>query len=100
MNMTLLKRLNLVLYSLAAFLIVLLFLPIGQWFDIVNVNFKLAFFIISFFGLASLPTAIYTKNVRQILLSIVLVALYFILFSLVTALSGLFQLNLYPLLYK
>ncbi|HEL1586715.1 TPA: hypothetical protein TXJ16_001238 [Streptococcus suis] len=100
MNVTLLKRLNLVLYSLAAFLIVLLFLPVGQWFDIVNVNFKLAFFIIPFFGLASLPTAIYTKNVRQILLSIVLVALYFILFSLVTALSGLFQLNLYPLLYK
>ncbi|HFU4501571.1 TPA: hypothetical protein ACGPA6_001041 [Streptococcus suis] len=100
MNMTLLKRLNLVLYSLAAFLIVLLFLPIGQWFDIVNVNFKLTFFIIPFFGLASLPTAIYTKNVRQILLSVLLVALYFILFSLVTALAGLFQLNLYPLLYK
>ncbi|HFI0467294.1 TPA: hypothetical protein ACGOYW_000682 [Streptococcus suis] len=100
MNMTLLKRLNLVLYSLAAFLIVLLFLPVGQWFDIVNVNFKLTFFIIPFFGLASLPTAIYTKNVRQILLSVLLVALYFILFSLVTALAGLFQLNLYPLLYK
>ncbi|HEM6089246.1 TPA: hypothetical protein U2B98_000662 [Streptococcus suis] len=100
MNVTLLKRLNLVLYSLAAFLIVLLFLPIGQWFDIVNVNFKLAFFIIPFFGLASLPTAIYTKNVRQILLSVLLVALYFILFSLVTALAGLFQLNLYTLLYK
>ncbi|HEL1619621.1 hypothetical protein [Streptococcus suis] len=100
MNMTLLKRLNLVFYSLAAFLIVLLFLPIGQWFDIVNVNFKLTFFIIPFFGLASLPTAIYTKNVRQILLSVLLVALYFILFSLVTALAGLFQLNLYPLLYK
>ncbi|MFI3067650.1 hypothetical protein [Streptococcus suis] len=100
MNTTLLKRLNLVLYILAAFLIVLIFLPIGQWFDIVNVNFKLAFFIIPFFGLASLPTAIYTKNVRQILLSVLLVALYFILFSLVTALAGLFQLNLYPLLYK
>ncbi|HEM6302885.1 TPA: hypothetical protein U2D09_001073 [Streptococcus suis] len=100
MNVTLLKRLNLVLYSLAAFLIVLLFLPVGQWFDIVNVNFKLAFFIIPFFGLASLPTAIYTKNVRQILLSVLLVALYFILFSLVTALAGLFQLNLYTLLYK
>lgn len=100
MNMTLLKRLNLVLYILAAFLIVLLFLPVGQWFDIVNVNFKLAFFIIPFFGLASLPTAIYTKNVRQILLSVLLVALYFILFSLVTALAGLFQLNLYTLLYK
>ncbi|HEM6339003.1 TPA: hypothetical protein U2D04_000586 [Streptococcus suis] len=100
MNVTLLKRLNLVLYSLAAFLIVLLFLPVGQWFDIVNVNFKLTFFIIPFFGLASLPTAIYTKNVRQILLSVLLVALYFILFSLVTALAGLFQLNLYTLLYK
>ncbi|HEM3697207.1 TPA: hypothetical protein U1C85_000241 [Streptococcus suis] len=100
MNMTLLKRLNIVLYSIAAFLIVMLFFPIGQWFDIVNVNFKLTFFIIPFFGLASLPTAIYTKNVRQILLSILLVALYFILFSLVTALAGLFQLNLYPLLYK
>lgn len=100
MNMTLLKQLNLVLYSLATFLIILLFLPIGQWFDIVNVNFKLTFFIIPFFGLASLPTAIYTKNVRQILLSVLLVALYFILFSLVTALAGLFQLNLYPLLYK
>ncbi|WP_105127883.1 hypothetical protein [Streptococcus suis] len=100
MNLTLLKRLNLVLYGIAFFLIVLLFLPVGQWFDIVNVNFKLAFFIIPFFGLASLPTAIYTKNVRQILLSVLLVALYFILFSLVTALAGLFQLNLYPLLYK
>ncbi|HEM3696295.1 TPA: hypothetical protein ACGO8M_000049 [Streptococcus suis] len=100
MNVTILKRLNLVLYSLAAFLIVLLFLPIGQWFDIVNVNYKLTFFIIPFFGLASLPTAIYTKNVRQILLSVLVVALYFILFSLVTALAGLFQLNLYPLLYK
>ncbi|MGU7999469.1 hypothetical protein ACS6Z0_06300 [Streptococcus suis] len=100
MNLTLLKRLNLVLYGIAIFLIVLLFLPVGQWFDIVNVNFKLAFFIIPFFGLASLPTAIYTKNVRQILLSATLVALYFILFSLVTALAGLFQLNLYPLLYK
>ncbi|HFI0578766.1 TPA: hypothetical protein ACGO28_001189 [Streptococcus suis] len=100
MNMTLLKRLNLVFYSLAAFLTILLFLPVGQWFDIVNVNFKLAFFIIPLFGLASLPTAIYTKNVRQILLSATLVALYFILFSLVTALAGLFQLNLYPLLYK
>lgn len=100
MNLTLLKRLNLVLYSLAAFLIVLLFLPVGQWFDIVNVNFKLTFFIIPFFGLASLPTAIYKKNIRQILLSVLLVALYFILFSLVTALSGLFGLNLYPLLYK
>ncbi|HEM3684234.1 TPA: hypothetical protein U1D20_001716 [Streptococcus suis] len=100
MNVTILKRLNLVLYSLAAFLIVLLFLPIGQWFDIVNVNYKLTFFIIPFFGLASLPTAIYTKNIRQILLSVLVVALYFILFSLVTALAGLFQLNLYPLLYK
>ncbi|MBY4984975.1 hypothetical protein ACTGXK_01860 [Streptococcus suis] len=100
MNVTLLKRLNLVLYSLATFLIVMQFLPVGQLFDIVNLNFKLTFFIIPFFGLASLPTAIYTKNVRQILLSVLLVALYFILFSLVTALSGLFQLNLYPLLYK
>ncbi|HFI0508694.1 TPA: hypothetical protein ACGO5E_000527 [Streptococcus suis] len=100
MNLTLLKRLNLVLYGMAIFLIVMLFLPIGQWFDIVNVNFKLTFFIIPFFGLASLPTAIYTKNIRQILSSVLLVALYFILFSLVTALSGLFQLNLYPLLYK
>ncbi|HEM3626485.1 TPA: hypothetical protein U1D13_000863 [Streptococcus suis] len=100
MNLTLLKRLNLVLYGIAIFLIVMLFLPIGQWFDIVNVNFKLTFFIIPFFGLASLPTAIYTKNVRQILLSVLLVDLYFILFSLVTALAGLFQLNLYPLLYK
>ncbi|HEM4386464.1 TPA: hypothetical protein U1Z64_001622 [Streptococcus suis] len=100
MNLALLKRLNLVLYGIAIFLIVMLFLPIGQWFDIVNVNFKLTFFIIPFFGLASLPTAIYTKNVRQILLSLLLVALYFTLFSLVTALSGLFQLNLYPLLYK
>ncbi|HEM4071140.1 TPA: hypothetical protein U1W01_001545 [Streptococcus suis] len=100
MSVTLLKRLNLVLYSVATFLFVMLFLPIGQWFDIVNVNFKLTFFISPFFGLASLPTAIYTKNVRQILLSVILVALYFILFSLVTALSGLFQLNLYPLLYK
>ncbi|HEL1633560.1 TPA: hypothetical protein TXL60_000904 [Streptococcus suis] len=100
MNLTFLKRLNLVLYGIAVFLIVMLFLPIGQWFDIVNVNFKLTFFIIPFFGLASLPTAIYTKNVRQILLSAILVALYFILFSLVTALAGLFQLNLYPLLYK
>ncbi|HEM3993210.1 TPA: hypothetical protein U1V78_000720 [Streptococcus suis] len=100
MNLTLLKRLNLVLYGIAIFLFIMLFLPIGQWFDIVNVNFKLTFFIIPFFGLASLPTAIYTKNVRQILLSATLVALYFILFSLVTALAGLFQLNLYPLLYK
>ncbi|MGQ7339617.1 hypothetical protein ACTGYU_04525 [Streptococcus suis] len=100
MNLTLLKRLNLVLYGIAIFLIALLFLPIGQWFDLVNVNFKLTFFIIPFFGLASLPTAIYMKNVRQILLSVLLVALYFILFSLVTALAGLFQLNLYPLLYK
>ncbi|HFH9945896.1 TPA: hypothetical protein ACGOPE_000314 [Streptococcus suis] len=100
MNVTLLKRLNIVLYSIAVFLIVLLFLPVGQWFDIVNLNFKLTFFIIPFFGLASLPTAIYTKNVRQILLSATLVALYFILFSLVTALAGLFQLTLYPLLYK
>lgn len=100
MSVTLLKRINIVLYSIAVFLIVLLFLPVGQWFDIVNLNFKLAFFIIPFFGLASLPTAIYTKNVRQILLSVLLVALYFILFSLVTALAGLFQLNLYPLLYK
>ncbi|MEI4314003.1 hypothetical protein V9Z69_05230, partial [Streptococcus suis] len=99
MNLALLKRLNLVLYGIAIFLIVMLFLPIGLWFDIVNVNFKLTFFIIPFFGLASLPTAIYTKNVRQILLSVLLVALYFILSSLVTVLSGLFQLNLYPLLY-
>ena len=43
---------------------------------------------------------IYTKNIRKILLSTVLVVLYFILFSLVTALYGLFQLNLSPLLYK
>ena len=100
MSVTLLKRLNLGLYSVAAFLIVMLFLPKGQWFDIVNVNFKLTFFIIPFFGLASLPTAIYTKNLRKILLSTVLFVLYFILFSLVTALSGLFQLDLYPLLYK
>lgn len=100
MSVTLLKRLNIVLYSIAVFLIVLQFLPVGQLFDIVNLNFKLTFFIIPFFGLASLPTAIYTKNVRQILLSVLLVALYFILFSLVTALAGLFQLNLYPLLYK
>ncbi|MEG3297621.1 hypothetical protein [Streptococcus suis] len=100
MSVTLLKRLNIVLYSIAVFLIVLQFLPVGQLFDIVNLNFKLTFFIIPFFGLASLPTAIYTKNVRQILLSATLVALYFILFSLVTALAGLFQLNLYPLLYK
>ncbi|KPA65250.1 hypothetical protein XK27_08940 [Streptococcus suis] len=98
--MTLLKRLNLVFYSLAAFLIIMLFLPIGKWFDIVNVNFKLTFFIIPFFGLASLPTAIYTKNVRQILLSAILVALYFILFSLITALSGLFHLNFYSFFFK
>lgn len=100
MNITLLRRLNLVLYSIAAILITMLFLPIGQWFDIVNVNFKLTFFIIPFFGLASLPTAIYTKNVRQILLSVLLVALYFILFSLVTVLSGLFQLNFYSFFFK
>ncbi|HFI0646122.1 hypothetical protein Q7W10_01655 [Streptococcus suis] len=100
MNMTVLKRINLVLYSIAAILIIMLFLPIGQWFDIVNVNFKLTFFIIPFFGLASLPTAIYTKNVRQILLGVLLVALYFILFSLVTALSGLFQLNFYSFFFK
>ncbi|BCP64021.1 TPA: hypothetical protein ACGO63_000593 [Streptococcus suis] len=100
MSVTQLKCLNLVFYSLATFLIVMLFLPIGQWFDIVNVNFKLTFFIIPFLGLASLPTAIYTKNIRQILLSTVLVVLYFILLSLVTSLSGLFQLNFYPFLYK
>lgn len=100
MNLTLLKRLNLVLYSIAIFLIVMLFLPIGQWFDVVNVNFKLTFFIIPFFGLASLPTAIYTKNVRQILLSAILVVLYFILFSLITALSGLFHLNFYSFFFK
>ncbi len=100
MSVTQLKCLNLVFYSLATFLIVMLFLPIGQWFDIVNANFKLTFFIIPFFGLASLPTAIYTKNIRQILLSTVLVVLYFILLSLVTSLSGLFQLNFYPFLYK
>lgn len=62
MNLTLLKRLNLVLYGIAIFLFVMLFLPIGQWFGILNVNFKLTFFIIPFFGLASLPTAIYTKK--------------------------------------
>ena len=100
MNMTLLRRLNIVLYSIAAILITMLFLPIGQWFDLVNVNFKLTFFIIPFFGLASLPTAIYMKNVRQILLSIVLVALYFILFSLITALSGLFHLDFYSFFFK
>ncbi|NQP36330.1 hypothetical protein HO923_07280 [Streptococcus suis] len=100
MSVTQLKCLNLVFYSRATFLIVMLFLPIGQWLDIVNVNFKLTFFIIPFFGLASLPTAIYTKNIRQILLSTVLVVLYFILLSLVTSLSGLFQLNFYPFLYK
>ncbi|HEM6083551.1 TPA: hypothetical protein U2B95_002042 [Streptococcus suis] len=100
MNLTLLKRLNLVLYGISAFLIALLFLPIGQWFDLVNVNFKLTFFIIPFFGLASLPTAIYTKNVRQILLSVTLVALYFILFSLITALSGLFHLDFYSFFFK
>ena len=43
---------------------------------------------------------IYTKNIRKILLSTVLVVLYFMLLSLVTALYGLFQLNLSPLLYK
>ena len=43
---------------------------------------------------------IYTKNIRKILLSTVLVVLYFILLSLVTALYGLFQLDLAPLLYK
>ncbi|MDW8743114.1 hypothetical protein Q7W37_08740 [Streptococcus suis] len=98
--MALLRRLNIVLYSIAAILIIMLFLPIGQWFDLVNVNFKLTFFIIPFFGLASLPTAIYMKNIRQILLSIVLVALYFILFSLVTALAGLFQFNVYSFFFK
>ncbi|HFR3360418.1 TPA: hypothetical protein ACHU6Y_000569, partial [Streptococcus suis] len=100
MNLTLLKRLNLVLYGIAIFLFVMLFLPIGQWFGILNVNFKLTFFIIPFFGLASLPTAIYTKNVRQILLSVLLVALYFILFSLITALSSLFHLNFYSFFFK
>ncbi|HFI0795986.1 TPA: hypothetical protein ACGO8I_001655 [Streptococcus suis] len=100
MNITLLKRINLVLYSIAAILIIMLFLPIGQWFDLVNVNFKLTFFIIPFFGLASLPTAIYTKNVRQILFSVLLVALYFILFSIITALSGLFHLDFYSFFFK
>lgn len=100
MNMTILRRLNLVIYSIAAILITMLFLPIGQWFDIVNVNFKLIFYIIPFLGLATLPTAIYTKNVRQILLSVALVALYFILFSLITALSGLFQLNFFSFFFK
>ncbi|MGQ7503712.1 hypothetical protein ACTGYQ_05385 [Streptococcus suis] len=100
MSVTLLKRLNLVLYSVATFLMVLLFLPVGQWFDIVNLNFKLTFFIIPFFGMASLPMAIYTKNVRQILLSVLLVALYFILFSLITALSGLFHLDFYSFFFK
>lgn len=98
MNLTLLKRLNLVLYGIAIFLMLLLFLPIDQWFGIQNLNFTLTFFIIPFFGLASLPTAIYTKNIRQILLSIILVVLYFILFSLITALAGLLQLNIFPLL--
>ncbi|MGQ7461127.1 hypothetical protein ACTGZQ_00985 [Streptococcus suis] len=100
MNMTLLRQLNIVLYSIAAILITMLFLPIGQWFDLVNVNFKLTFFIIPFFGLASLPTAIYTKNVRQILLSVTLVAFHFILFSLVTSLSGLFQLDFFSIFFK
>lgn len=100
MTLTLLKRVNLVLYAIAIFLILLLFLPTGQWLGIQNFNFKLTFFILPFFGLASLPTAIYTKNVRQILFSTILVVLYFILFSLITALAGLFQLNIFPLLYN
>lgn len=100
MNMTLLRRLNIVLYSIAAFLIAMLFLPIGQWFGILNVNFKLIFYIIAFLGLATLPTAIYTKNVRQILLSVTLVAFHLILFSLVTSLSGLFQLNFFSIFFE
>lgn len=100
MNLTLLKRLNLVLYGIAIFLFVMLFLPIGQWFGILNVNFKLIFYIIAFLGLATLPTAIYRKNVRQILLSVTLLAFHLILFSLVTSLSGLFQLNFFSIFFE
>lgn len=97
--MDLLKKLNLVLYSIAFFLVILLFFP-TDWLGVQQLTIKLTWFVLPVLGLVTLPTAIYTKNVRQILLSAMLIMSYFILFGLVTALSGLFQLNLYPLLYK
>ncbi len=100
MTMTLLKRLNIVLYGVAAFLFILLFLPTEQWFHVQNLNFKLTFFILPFFGLATLPTAIYTKNVRQILVSTMLTVCYFMIFGLITLLSGLLGSDLYRLLIR
>lgn len=97
--MDLLKKLNLVLYSIAFFLVILLFFP-TDWLGIQQLTIKLTWFVLPVLGLFTLPTAIYTKNVRQILLSAMLLISYFIVFGLVTALSGLFQLNLYPLFYK
>ncbi len=48
MNMTMLKRLNMVLYSIAVLFLVLLFLPTDQWFGVANLHF----IIIPFLDLA------------------------------------------------
>ncbi|HFU4024588.1 TPA: hypothetical protein ACGO0F_000259 [Streptococcus suis] len=97
--MVLLKKLNFVLYSIAICLVSLLFFP-TDWLGVQQLTIKLTWFVLPVLGLVTLPTAIYAKNVRHILLSAMLIMSYFILFGLVTALSGLLQLNLYPLLYK
>lgn len=97
--MLLLKKLNLILYGIAFFLVILLFFP-KDWLGVQQLTIKLTWFVLPVLGLATLTAAIYTKNVRQILLSAMLIMSYFIVFGLVTALSGLLQLNLYPLLYK
>ena len=88
--MNLLKKWNIILYGIASLLFLSLFFQMGEWFHIQHFNFKVTFFIIPFFGLATLPTAIYTKNVRQILFSLLLILCYFLLAAIHISLSNLF----------
>lgn len=75
-------RLKQILYYLTIPLLITLVLPIESWFGITNWNTKLTFFILPFIGLLALPMAIYTKNVRQILYSVLLIVAYFVLVAL------------------
>lgn len=71
-----------VLYYLTIPLLITLILPIESWFGFTNWNTRMTFFVLPFIGLSTLPMAIYTKNVRQILYSVLLILGYFVLVAL------------------
>lgn len=76
------NRANRIFYGLAGLLFLTNFFPIDRWFGVQNWGFLLTFFVLPGIGLLTLPLAIYTKQVRHVLLSSLLVVAYFIMASL------------------